>query len=86
MKITRTSIISGKKRTFDLPITEEQCIKFGEGMLIQDAFPYLTASEREFIMTGITDKEWKDAFGEEDPCVDPDSESGFDFGGEEGEG
>ncbi len=33
---------------------------------IQDVFPHLTADEREFLMTGITAKEWKDAFGEEE--------------------
>ena len=34
------------------------------GLLIQDAFPWLTADEREFIKTGITDAEWKEAFGD----------------------
>ena len=58
MKITRTSIISGITRTMDLNITLEQAIDYEEGMKIQYAFPNLTASEREFFMTGITDEEW----------------------------
>ena len=33
---------------------------------IQTAFPYLSASDREFIMTGITDDEWEATFGPED--------------------
>jgi hypothetical protein len=34
------------------------------GMHIQNAFPFLTPSEREFLLTGLTDKEWKELFGE----------------------
>jgi hypothetical protein len=34
------------------------------GALIQDAFPYLSAGEREFILTGITQMEWNELFGE----------------------
>lgn len=35
------------------------------GAFIQDAFPMLNASEREFIMTGMIDSEW-DELGEDD--------------------
>jgi hypothetical protein len=31
-----------------------------EGDSIQNAFPFLDASEREFLMTGILDDEWND--------------------------
>jgi hypothetical protein len=31
-----------------------------EGESIQNAFPFLDASEREFLMTGILDDEWND--------------------------
>lgn len=30
---------------------------------IQDAMPYLTPSEREFIMTGYTEQDWQTIFG-----------------------
>lgn len=36
------------------------------GELIQDAFPFLTYDEREFILTGITAGEWDELFGEEE--------------------
>lgn len=36
-----------------------------KGVMIQNAFPTLNASEREFIMTGTTDEEWDSMFGEE---------------------
>ena len=63
MNITRTSSISGKTNTLDLNVTEEQILKWQFGTFAQDAFPNLDASEREFIMTGITPNEWENMFG-----------------------
>ena len=63
MKITRTSQATGITREMELDITDEQILKYEEGELIQKAFPNLTPAEREFIMTGITEDEWKDIFG-----------------------
>jgi hypothetical protein len=34
--------------------------------LIQDAFPNLNASQREFIMTGMTDDDWDNMFPPDD--------------------
>jgi hypothetical protein len=59
MKITRTSPLTGITRTLDLNITETQVAKYNNGCLLQDAFPQLSAGEREFYKTGITDKEWE---------------------------
>lgn len=64
MKITKTSIISGVTRTKDIPVTEEQLIYWNSGMLIQRAMPDLTDDQREFIMTGITQEEWDELYGE----------------------
>lgn len=67
MKVTRTSIVSGKTRTLDLPVTEEQIDNYLiKGMLIQEAFPNLTPDQREFIMTGITDEEWNETFKDDE--------------------
>jgi len=65
MQITRTSMLSGKKRTMDLPVTQEQLVRYYSGTLLQIAFPDLDASQREFIKTGITQDEWDEAFKEE---------------------
>ena len=65
MLITRTSMFSGKVRSMELPITEAQIIAYQNGALIQNAFPNLTASEREFYKTGITDEEWNVLFEDE---------------------
>lgn len=49
------------------------------GKKVQDAFPYLNADEREFLMTGITPDEWKKIFGEsEDSDEDVSSETEAD--------
>jgi hypothetical protein len=62
MIIERRSLFSGIIRTLDLPVTEEQIEAWERGELIQNAMPNLTDSQREFIMTGVTDEEWDDEF------------------------
>jgi len=60
-------MFSGVTRTLDIPITMSQIQSYNEGAYVQVAFPQLSPSEREFMMTGITDEEWNDAFeGEEE--------------------
>jgi len=66
MLITRKSMISGVTRSLDIPITHSQIQNYNEGTTIQRAFPQLSPSEREFMMTGATDEEWDDAFGGEE--------------------
>ena len=44
----------------DPPITLEQLARYSAGELLQNAFPQLSAGEREFIKTGITPEEWVD--------------------------
>ncbi|AWN47189.1 hypothetical protein DK419_13395 [Methylobacterium terrae] len=65
MLVTRTSRLSGIKRTLDLPITDEQVAAFKRGALIQHAFPDLPADKREFILTGITPEEWSATFSDQ---------------------
>ena len=64
MLIVRQSLLSGTTRSFDLPITQEQLDSYMNGSNVQDAFPHLTADQREFIMTGATADEWYEYFGE----------------------
>jgi hypothetical protein len=64
MKITMQSAMSGNINTLDVAITHGQFSAWIGGALIQEAMPHLTASEREFLMTGITSEEWDETFGE----------------------
>ena len=66
MKITRTSMYSGITRTRDLPIVQAQLDAYNEGVLVQNAFPDLSDSDREFIITGITADEWIEMFSGEE--------------------
>lgn len=65
MIITRKSMLTGIERSFDLDVTEEQLNAYYNGVLLQNAFPNLTPSEREFIKTGIVDEEWNNVFLDE---------------------
>ena len=61
MKITRTNPFTGKDNTRDLNVTDAQLIAYYEqGLLLQDAFPNLSADDREFIKTGIDN--WDEMF------------------------
>ena len=61
MLITRTNPFTGKDNTRDLDVTEAQMIAYYEGgVLLQDAFPNLSADDREFIKTGIDN--WDEMF------------------------
>jgi hypothetical protein len=62
MLITMQSRFSGKTHTLDLPVTPEQVAAFNAGALVQDAFPHLTAEQREFFVTGATPEEWEQVF------------------------
>ena len=58
VQFTRTSMLTGVERTFEFDINEKDYDSWLKGELIQNAFPYLSADDREFIMTGITKEEW----------------------------
>jgi hypothetical protein len=63
MQITRTSPLTGKVHTLDLPVTQDQMDAFHRrDDLIQRIFPNLSPEEREFIKSGITDEEWQAHF------------------------
>lgn len=66
MKITRVSPVSGKTHIMDINVTEKALLSWQNGQLIQEAMPNLTPAEREFILTGITEKEWNSLFFQED--------------------
>lgn len=66
MYITRLSILSGNLNTMDIDITPEQLKSIEElNELIQTIVPHLSVSEREFLMSGITDDEWDAEFSDE---------------------
>ena len=67
MLITKKSLISGKEHTLDLDITFSQYYQvMNKTDHVQRLVPNLSAAEREFLLTGITNDEWNAAFPESD--------------------
>jgi len=62
--VTKQSVLTGKETTMTLCFNQQDYQDWIDGMFIQDAMPYLTPAEREFLMTGITEEEWEEAFAE----------------------
>jgi hypothetical protein len=62
MNFSNISPISGKSNTRTLEVDPGDIMRWHNGALIQDALPYLTPGEREFLLSGITDEEWEELF------------------------
>ena len=66
MQIKRRSPLTGEVNTMEIDVTAAQIAAWERGELAQNAFPDASPSEREFIMTGYTDFDWDEMFGEEE--------------------
>lgn len=66
--VTPPAVVGGRGRT--VVLTGDQYARYlqwrARTMLLQDALPELSASEREALMTGLTDAEFQEAAGDED--------------------
>ena len=66
-RITKKSMLTGKENVMFIPVTEAEIDTWlASGALIQDAFPQLSPSAREFLKSGITPEEWDATFGKGD--------------------
>ncbi len=55
--------MSGKTNTLDIPITKQELDDWiMSGVAVHKYFPHLTASQREFLISGMTDEEWDNTF------------------------
>jgi len=67
MLIFKKSPITGNTVSREIDVDRHDLERFeAGGILIQDAFPNLSADDREFILTGITPEEWDEHFSDED--------------------
>lgn len=77
VSLLKRSVASGKMHQMVLEIDAAEFTKmmdnYRRGALVQDAFPNLGAGEREFIINGVTPKEFEELFGpdESTPSNDP---------------
>lgn len=66
LQVEAVSPASGLKRTRTFVVSRSQFNRWMSGTIIQIAMPHLSSSEREFIMTGMTDIEWDTTFKNEE--------------------
>lgn len=64
--VRRTSQLTGITRDRFINVDPDQIVLFNRGALVQEAFPQLSAEEREFLLTGITGEEWDEMLGSEE--------------------
>tara|TARA_R110002124_G_scaffold70455_1_gene189129 strand:- start:1235 stop:1435 length:201 start_codon:yes stop_codon:yes gene_type:complete len=64
MLITKKSMVTGNTTTKDIDVSVQQLDAWQNGLLIQDAMPQVSAPDREFIKSGITNEEWNNLFKE----------------------
>ena len=59
---------STKQSKFDCTIQQiaDAQSEYNSGKLVQDAFWFLSADDREFLMTGLTPEEWDAMFPDEE--------------------
>lgn len=69
MDITKQSLATGDWHTRDIPVTIEAYSAWVRGddtRFVQDAFPHLSADDREFLVSGTIPEEWDELFPEEE--------------------
>lgn len=65
MNITRTSILSNITHSKVIPVNPEDYIMWQTyNVSIEDAMPYLTGEDKDFILSGITPNEWAGAWAQ----------------------
>lgn len=77
MLITKKSNLSGIEHTIDINVDPEKLRKWeeqGKITKIQNEFPELSSSEREFLLSGITELEWDEMMLDDEEPFEPDYE------------
>lgn len=65
VRVWATSGLTGKEHQRDMEIALDDWHAYHDGQLVQVCFPYLSADDREFLITGSTPEEWDELFGED---------------------
>lgn len=66
MQVTRVSALTGIERTREICVLPEELKAWQNGVAIQRAMPRLTPEQREFMISGITEEEWEEMYGEDE--------------------
>jgi hypothetical protein len=60
------------KKELSVTVPQDDLAKFRKGVFAQDCFPYLSAADREFLISGICDDCWNEMFPVENEDDDDD--------------
>lgn len=72
IEVTRVSPLTGKTNVRILEICRENYRQWElRNMACQDAFPHLSAGDREFLISGSTEEDWEAMFQQEDDTYAP---------------
>lgn len=65
IKVSRKSPVTGviNERYFDVKPADWIYFNSSDRPPVQECFPYLSADDREFLITGMTPEDWEKAFG-----------------------
>ena len=79
MKVERRSLLSGKKSIREINVSKEKLADWSDTPrmqreFIQIFFSELSGDDREFILTGITPKEWNEMFPPDEKYDEDESE------------
>jgi len=70
--VRNRSLLTGKVNEMEINATPEQIAEWQNGGLVQDVMPHLSPDEREFLISGVTKKEWDKMFDDdEDDLEEP---------------
>ena len=64
VEFVRVSTMTGTKRTKTFMVDPKKLLEYNRGMSVQEAFPHLSADDREFIIRGCTADEYARLFSE----------------------
>lgn len=53
-------------KAHEIYVNDIDYLDWQDGMLVQEAFPYLSADEREMLISGICKECWESMFGSDD--------------------
>lgn len=62
MQISKMNMMTGQINTMEVNCTEQEFFRWQAGEFVQDAMPNATPTQREFLITGMTEAEQEELF------------------------
>ena len=80
MLVTVQHLLTGRMVSKEIDVTQDQLDNYyAGGVLLQYAFPHLSAADREFIKTGIESEEWDQTMKDPEDEEEDEEDEGLDI-------